>query len=111
MRPTRSRSRSATRSRRRSYGPQRGRGNVRSAAYAGPMIARLRGRPAANTSEGLVLEVRGVGYLVHASKTPLRKGTAADEIAVKTSHHVREGSMQLYFSDDRSNGEHFVQLL
>src|SRR4051812_18544329 len=111
MRPTRSRSRSATRSRRRSYGPQRGRGNVRSAAYAGPMIARLRGRPAANTPEGLILDVDGVGYLVHATPTAVRKGNAADEITVETYLHVREDALQLYGFADRSERELFVQLL
>src|SRR5437660_10396028 len=75
------------------------------------MIARLRGRPAANTPEGLVLDVGGVGYLVHATPTAVRKGDAADEITVETYLHVREDALQLYGFADRSERELFVQLL
>ena len=75
------------------------------------MIARLRGRPAANTPEGLVLDVGGVGYLVHATPTAVRKGDAADEITVETYLHVREDTLQLYGFADRSERELFVQLL
>src|SRR5213080_1669740 len=60
------------------------------------MIARLRGKPAANTPEGLVLDVGGVGYLVHATPTAVRKGDSADEITVETYLHVREDALQLY---------------
>jgi len=75
------------------------------------MIARLRGKPLANTPEGLVLDVNGVGYLVHATPTAVRKGDSADEIAVETYLHVREDTMQLYGFADRSERELFVQLL
>src|SRR5947208_16734985 len=75
------------------------------------MIARLRGRPAANTPEGLVLDVNGVGYLVHATPTAVRKGDSADEIAVETYLHVREDTIQLYGFADRREREMFVQLL
>src|SRR3989442_6041862 len=75
------------------------------------MIARLRGRPAANTPEGLVLDVGGVGYLVHATPTAVRKGDSADEIAVETYLHVRQDTMQLYGFADRRERELFVQLL
>ncbi len=75
------------------------------------MIARLRGKPAANTPEGLVLDVGGVGYLVHATPTAVRKGDAADEITVETYLHVREDALQLYGFADRSERELFVQLL
>ena len=37
------------------------------------MIARLRGLPIANTSEGLVLDVAGVGYLVASTPSVLRR--------------------------------------
>src|SRR5919199_5770566 len=77
----------------------------------GPMIARLRGKPAANTPEGLVLDVGGVGYLVHATPSAVRKGDAADEITVETYLHVREDALQLYGFADRSERELFVQLL
>jgi holliday junction DNA helicase RuvA len=75
------------------------------------MIARLRGKPVASTPEGLVLDVNGVGYLVHATPTAVRKGDSADEIAVETYLHVREDTMQLYGFADRSERELFVQLL
>jgi Holliday junction DNA helicase RuvA len=75
------------------------------------MIARLRGKPVANTPDGLVLDVGGVGYLVHATPTAVRKGDAADEITVETYLHVREDTMQLYGFADRSERELFVQLL
>jgi holliday junction DNA helicase RuvA len=75
------------------------------------MIARLRGKPAANTPEGLILDVGGVGYLVHATPTAVRKGDAAEEITVETYLHVREDAMQLYGFADRSERELFIQLL
>jgi Holliday junction DNA helicase RuvA len=75
------------------------------------MIARLRGKPAANTPEGLVLDVNGVGYLVHATPTAIRKGDSADEITVETYLHVREDALQLYGFADRKERELFVQLL
>ncbi len=75
------------------------------------MIARLRGKPAANTPEGLILDVNGVGYLVHATPTAVRKGDSADEITVETYLHVREDVLQLYGFADRSERELFVQLL
>jgi len=75
------------------------------------MIARLRGKPVANTPEGLVLDVGGVGYLVHATPTAVRKGDSADEITVETYLHVREDALQVYGFADRSERELFVQLL
>jgi Holliday junction DNA helicase RuvA len=75
------------------------------------MIARLRGKPAANTPEGLILDVNGVGYLVHATPSAVREGDASDEITVETYLHVREDAMQLYGFADRSERELFIQLL
>ena len=75
------------------------------------MIARLRGKPAADTPEGLILDVNGVGYLVHATPTAVRKGDSADEITVETYLHVREDALQLYGFADRHERELFVQLL
>ena len=72
------------------------------------MIARLRGKPAANTPDGLVLDVNGVGYLVHATPSVLRLG---EELTVETYMHVREDALQLYGFADRSERELFVQLL
>ena len=75
------------------------------------MIARLRGTPVASTPEGLVLDVGGVGYLVAATPTALRKAEKADEVTVETYLHVREDTMQLYGFADRAERELFVQLL
>ena len=79
------------------------------------MIARLRGKPVANTPEGLVLDVGGVGYLVHATPSAVRSaaggGGSAEEITVETYLHVREDAMQLYGFADREERELFVQLL
>jgi Holliday junction DNA helicase RuvA len=75
------------------------------------VIARLRGTPAASTPDGLLLDVGGVGYLVAATPSALRKAEGADEVAVETYLHVREDALQLYGFADRSERELFVQLL
>jgi len=73
------------------------------------MIARLRGRPVARTAEGLVLDVGGVGYLVHATPSAARQ--EGDEITVHTYLHVREDALQLYGFGEVAERELFVQLL
>jgi len=75
------------------------------------MIARLRGRPVANTPEGLVLDVGGVGYLVAATPSATRKADGANEIALHTYLHVREDALQLYGFAEAAERELFVQLL
>ena len=75
------------------------------------MIARLRGTVVGSTTEGLVLDVAGVGYLVAATPSALRKGGTGDEIVVETYLHVREDAMQLYGFADRAERELFTQLL
>jgi len=75
------------------------------------MISRLRGKPVALTPEGLVLDVGGVGYLVAATPTAVRKAAGADEVTVETYLYVREDTLQLYGFADRSERELFVQLL
>jgi len=75
------------------------------------VIARLRGKPVASTPEGLVLDVGGVGYLVAATPSAVRKSDGADEIVVETYLHVREDTMQLYGFADRAERELFVLLL
>ena len=75
------------------------------------MIARLRGRPVANTREGLVLDVGGVGYLVAATPTAVRKADGADEVSLHTYLHVREDALQLYGFAELGERELFVQLL
>ena len=75
------------------------------------MIARLRGRPVANTPEGLVLDVGGVGYLVAATPSAVRKADGADEVALHTYLHVREDALQLYGFEEAAERELFLQLL
>jgi Holliday junction DNA helicase RuvA len=75
------------------------------------MIARLRGKPVGSTPDGLVLDVGGVGYLVAATPSAIRKADGAEEIVVETYLHVREDTMQLYGFADRGERELFVMLL
>ena len=75
------------------------------------MIARLRGRPVANTPDGLVLDVGGVGYLVAATPSAVRKTDGAAEVALHTYLHVREDALQLYGFAEAAERELFLQLL
>ena len=75
------------------------------------MIARLRGKPVASTPEGLVLDVGGVGYLVAATPSAVRKADGLEEVTVETYLHVREDVLQLYGFAERSERELFIQLL
>jgi Holliday junction DNA helicase RuvA len=58
------------------------------------VIARLRGRIAGRASGGLILDVNGVGYLVHASPSVHRLGEG--EITVEIHTVVREDALQLF---------------
>jgi holliday junction DNA helicase RuvA len=75
------------------------------------VIARLRGKPVASTPEGLLLDVGGVGYLVAATPSAVRKADGAEEVTIETYLHVREDAMQLYGFAERAERELFVQLL
>jgi Holliday junction DNA helicase RuvA len=75
------------------------------------MIARLRGTVVGSTPEGLVLDVAGVGYLVAATPSVLRKAAPGDELTVETYLNVREDALQLYGFADRGERELFTQLL
>ena len=75
------------------------------------MIARLRGRPVANTPDGLVLDVSGVGYLVAATPSAVRAADGAAEVSLHTYLHVREDALQLYGFADAAERSLFVQLL
>ncbi len=75
------------------------------------MIARLRGRPVARTADGLVLDVNGVGYLVHATPSALRKAEGGAELTVETYLHVRDDALQLYGFADAEERELYEQLL
>ena len=75
------------------------------------MISRLRGTPAGRTVDGLVVDVGGVGYLVSATPSVLRRAEGASEVTVETYLHVREDALQLYGFADVAERSLFVQLL
>jgi holliday junction DNA helicase RuvA len=75
------------------------------------VIARLRGTPAGRTPDGLVLDVGGVGYLLAATPTALRRADGASEATVETYLHVREDALQLYGFADAAERELFVYLI
>ena len=75
------------------------------------MIASLRGKPVARTPEGLVLDVGGVGYLVHATPRAFARADGAAEVTLPTYLAVREDALQLYGFADADERELFVHLL
>ena len=75
------------------------------------MISRLRGVPAGRSADGLVVDVGGVGYLVAATPSVLRRADGAAEVTVETYLHVREDALQLYGFADAGERALFVQLL
>ena len=75
------------------------------------MISRLRGKPAGRVADGLVLDVGGVGYLVHATPALLRRADGASEVTAETYLHVREDALQLFGFADATERELFVELL
>ena len=75
------------------------------------MIASLRGKPVARSPEGLVLDVGGVGYLVHATPRAFARADGAGEVTLPTYLAVREDALQLYGFADPDERELFVLLL
>jgi Holliday junction DNA helicase RuvA len=75
------------------------------------MITRLRGKPVARRPDGLVLDVNGVGYLLAATPSALRRAQGAGEVSLETYLHVREDALQLYGFADAAERELFEQLL
>jgi Holliday junction DNA helicase RuvA len=75
------------------------------------VISRLRGVPVGKTADGLVLDVGGVGYLVSATPSVLRRADGVPEVTVETYLHVREDALQLYGFADTGERSLFVQLL
>lgn len=74
------------------------------------MIAHVRGRVAHRDSDSVVLDVNGVGYLVHVAgldHVPPR----GEVVELHTSLQVREDSMTLYGFPDRTGLELFELLL
>jgi holliday junction DNA helicase RuvA len=75
------------------------------------VIARLRGRPVAWDAGGLVLDVGGVGYRLHATPAGVRKAERGGEVALETYLHVREDALDLYGFAEPAERELFEQLL
>jgi holliday junction DNA helicase RuvA len=73
------------------------------------MIARLRGRVAGRAGGGLVVDVNGVGYLVHAAPSVQRLGSG--EITIEIHTIVREDALQLYGFASSEERELFELLL
>jgi Holliday junction DNA helicase RuvA len=75
------------------------------------VISRLRGTVAGRTPDGLVVDVGGVGYLVAATPSVLRRAEGGGEVTVETYLHVREDALQLYGFAEPSERELFLHLL
>jgi Holliday junction DNA helicase RuvA len=73
------------------------------------VIARLRGRVVGRSGQGLVVDVGGVGYLVHATPSVQRLGDG--EIAIEIHTVVREDALQLYGFATADERELFELLL
>ncbi|HEY0416455.1 MAG TPA: Holliday junction branch migration protein RuvA [Gaiellaceae bacterium] len=73
------------------------------------MIARLRGRVAGRVGQALVVDVNGVGYLVHATPSVLRLGDG--EVTVEVHTVVREDALQLFGFATADERELFELLL
>jgi Holliday junction DNA helicase RuvA len=73
------------------------------------VIARLRGRVAGRAGPGLIIDVNGVGYLVHAAPSVHRLG--AGEITVEIHTIVREDALQLYGFGNSDERQVFELLL
>ncbi len=73
------------------------------------MIASLRGKVAGRHGQALVVDVNGVGYLVHATPSVHRLG--AGEITVAVHTVVREDALQLYGFATADERELFELLL
>jgi holliday junction DNA helicase RuvA len=66
---------------------------------------------AGRTPDGLVVDVGGVGYLVAATPSVLRRAEGGGEVTVETYLHVREDALQLYGFAEPSERELFLHLL
>jgi Holliday junction DNA helicase RuvA len=75
------------------------------------VIARLRGRLAGEAGDGLVLDVNGVGYLVHATGRARRLARDGGEVTLEIHTNVREDALQLYGFADADERELFQALL
>lgn len=69
------------------------------------MIAHLRGRVARVAEDTAVIDVAGVGYLVHASARTLRRVSPGEAVELLTELHLSDETMRLYgFLDEAERG-------
>jgi Holliday junction DNA helicase RuvA len=73
------------------------------------VIARLRGRVVGRAGAGLIVDVSGVGYLVHATPSVYRLGDG--EITIEIHTVVREDALQLFGFASGEERELFELLL
>ena len=73
------------------------------------MIARLRGNVVGRSGGSLVVDVNGVGYLVHATPSVHRLGT--EDVVVEIHTVVREDALQLFGFASAEERELFELLL
>jgi len=73
------------------------------------VIARLRGRVAGRAGQALVVDVNGVGYLVHATPSVHRLGDG--EVTIEVHTVVREDALQLFGFASADERELFELLL
>src|SRR3954471_22426129 len=73
------------------------------------MIARLRGTLARGAGSGVIVDVNGVGYLVHATPSVLRLGDG--EVTLEVHTVVREDALQLFGFATAAERELFELLL
>ncbi len=74
------------------------------------MISHLRGTVAARDAGSVVVDVGGVGYLVHVAPSD-RVPARGQDIVLHTSLQVREDSMTLYGATERASIQLFELLL
>ncbi|MDX6469651.1 MAG: holliday junction helicase RuvA [Gaiellaceae bacterium] len=78
------------------------------------MIARLRGQISGRAGSGLVVDVNGVGYLVHATPSVHRLGGDVSEnreVTIEVHTVVREDALQLFGFATADERELFEMLL
>lgn len=75
------------------------------------MISRLRGQLAATLVDGVVLDVNGVGYRLHATQSAIRRAHQGGEVTLETHLHVREDALQLFGFAIPAERELFEELL
>jgi Holliday junction DNA helicase RuvA len=75
------------------------------------MIGTLRGTISSNDVEGLVVEINGIGYIVHVPATIKDKMRLGENIYLFTKLIVRQDSLTLYGFDDQESREVFNLLL